>query len=307
VPAELISGKEARELEPNLSPDIEHALLSPSTGIVDSHSLITSLEQDIQESENGNVVYASEVVRVDPLRPSNLPSSNVSSGRPHEDGWVVQVSSSGTQDALLARNLINASGLSSTLVLNSLLKEPIPMFFARGSYASYRGSGLRASRLIYPVPGFEGDKHSFHSLGTHLTLDLGGSIRFGPDLEFLEPPKDESFADEKDYTDFWQHYLRPDESRLTQMHEAVSQYLTNIELQDLSPDYVGIRPKLVGPGAGFADFTIRTDFSGVNQGSSKGRGAPMISLLGIESPGLTGCLGLGEHVVEEVLLPLKAS
>lgn len=297
VPVELISGEEARELEPNLSKDIEFALLSPSTGIVDSHSLMASLEQDIQESENSDIVYATEVIRVDAFKP-NL-------DKPYEDGWVVQVSTSETQDALLARNLINASGLSSTLILNSLLTEQIPMFFARGSYARYNGTSLKASRLIYPIPGFEGDRHSFHSLGTHLTLDMGGNIRFGPDLEFLEPPSSEITNDEKDYTDFWRHHLRPDESRIPQMHEAVSQYLDNVNIHDLSPDYVGIRPKLVGPGAGFSDFTFRTDFSGGGWESDANRGAPMISLLGIESPGLTSCLALGEYLVEKILLPLQ--
>lgn len=178
------------------------------------------------------------------------------------------------------------------------------MFFARGSYASYRGKALKPSHLIYPVPEFQGSSHSFHSLGTHLTLDMGGNVRFGPDLEFLEPPEAKQAVDKEFEQDFWQEWLRPDESRVAQMHEAISQYLRGVELHDLSPDYAGIRPKLVGPGAGFSDFTIRTDFSG---SSGKGSGAPMISLLGIESPGLTSCLALAEHVVEEVLVPLQGS
>jgi len=175
------------------------------------------------------------------------------------------------------------------------------MFYARGSYASYSGKSLKASRLIYPVPAFnQGNSHSFHSLGTHLTIDLGGKIRFGPDLEFLNPPEGNTAQrdPEKDYTDFWQKLLRPDETRLPEMHQAVSQYLTGVELEDLNPDYVGIRPKLVGPGAGFSDFTTRIIHS---SGES---GAPMINLLGIESPGLTSCLALGEYVVDEIVAPL---
>jgi 2-hydroxyglutarate dehydrogenase len=307
VPAELISGDEARQLEPNISPDIEYALWSPSTGIVDSHSLLTSLEQDIQESGSGQLVYATEVVRVDPLRPGYLPSSNTSSQRPREDGWVVQVSTGGSKDALLARTLINAAGLSSTLILNSLIPNPIPMFYARGSYASYNGKALKSSRLIYPVPALHGNSHSFHSLGTHLTVDLAGKIRFGPDLEFLNPPEVGQEESESDHADFWQKWLRPDEARLAQMHEAVSLYLTGVELQDLNPDYVGIRPKLVGPGAGFCDFTMRTEFSGTSQKAGKTTGAPMINLLGIESPGLTGCLALGEYVANEMMKSLGCS
>jgi 2-hydroxyglutarate dehydrogenase len=120
----LISGDEARELEPDLSNDIAGALLSPTTGIVDSHALMQSMESDIVDG-NGSIAYSTRVVRVDP----------------HPDGFVVQLQTGAAgeaTDAVVAHTLINASGLSANLIWNSLRPDaPIPMYFARGSYASY--------------------------------------------------------------------------------------------------------------------------------------------------------------------------
>lgn len=138
----FLSGDEARELEPDLSPAIAGALLSPSTGIVDSHALMQSLETNIvdDESGNGSLAYSTRVVRVDP----------------HPEGFVVQIvtsnassdsstSTSETTDAILTRALINSSGLSANLIWNSLRPDsPLAMYFARGSYASYsRKTGAR--------------------------------------------------------------------------------------------------------------------------------------------------------------------
>lgn len=121
---QFLSGDEARELEPDLGPDIAGALLSPTTGIVDSHALMQSLESDIIEA-NGSIAYSTRVVRVDP----------------HPDGFAVQLQTGGegaATDTIVARTLINASGLSANLIWNSLRPDtPVPMYFARGSYASY--------------------------------------------------------------------------------------------------------------------------------------------------------------------------
>ena len=120
----LLSGDEARQLEPDLSEDIAGALLSPMTGIVDSHALMQSFESDVMEG-NGNIVYSTRVVRVDA----------------HPEGFVVQLQTGGgggSTDAIVAHTLVNASGLSANLIWNSLRPDiPIPMYFARGSYASY--------------------------------------------------------------------------------------------------------------------------------------------------------------------------
>ena len=291
LPTELLSGEQAREMEPDLSDEIVAALWCPLTGIVDSHALMASLEQNISESEGGELVLATDVVRVDPYR------------GPFEKGWVVQVTDGSNNEGftVLARTLINASGLSSALVLNSILSKDnqIPMYYARGSYASYHGPGVsQVSHLIYPCPETGPNAHAFESLGTHLTLDLQGKIRFGPDLEWISPPASVGNESEDD-GDFWMHNLIPDESRLRNMHHAVTTYLPGVELHGLQPDYVGIRPKLIPPGGGFQDFVFRVDYPCVD--AERKRRGPMVSLLGIESPGLTSSLALAEIVVEEIV------
>jgi 2-hydroxyglutarate dehydrogenase len=297
LPVSLISGAQARELEPDLSPDITAALWSPETGIVDSHSFMENLERDILDSEGGELVYSTRVVRVDSYR------SEETSGLSSEEGWVVQTVTENAKegDSLLARTLINASGLSASLIPNSLLSEAsrIPMFFGRGSYAAYSGPGIsQINRLIYPCPETGPNKHAFQSLGTHLTLDLQGKIRFGPDLEWISPPSQTDASEydfNEDNADFWRKHLKPSDSRLEEMHRAVTEYLPGVSFEGFRPDYVGIRPKLVL--SGFQDFTIRKDYA-----DGSGRGL-MVSLMGIESPGLTSSLAIAEHVVDDVIEP----
>ena len=292
LPTELLSGDQARELVPDLSKNIVAALWSPETGIVDSHTFMESLEKDILESENGELVYNTSVVRVDPYA-----ASRYTSEYSNETGWVVQTSTAGDSnadngDAMLARNLIVSAGLSGPFILNSFLpqEQRIPMYYARGTYASFNGHGVGdIKHLVYPSPNLGAKKDGFHSLGTHLTLDLEGKVRFGPDLEWIAPPENE------DGVDFWQAHLAPSDIRLKEMHQAIQEYLPGVELDGLAPDYVGVRPKLVGPDGGFQDFVIRKDFP-----EDGGKG-PMVNLLGIESPGLTSSLAIAEYVVEEVL------
>ncbi|KAK2466410.1 hypothetical protein APHAL10511_002052 [Amanita phalloides] len=298
LPTELITGNQAREYEPSLSPDIVGALWCPMTGIVDSHGLMASFEMDIKNSEGGHLVYSSRVVRVDPYK-RIAKASNSTDLQAAEDGWVVQtITGKGKErDAFLARTLINASGLSSTVILNSILPPElrIPMYHARGSYASYRGPDIAGiSHLIYPCPETHGTTYGFHSLGTHLTLDLQGRIKFGPDLEWISPRLEMESPDEE-LAEFWSEYLVPDSSRIHDMHAAVKSYLPGIVLEGFQPDYVGIRPKITGPQHGFQDFTFRQDYPSLDTRN------PMISLLNIESPGLTSCMAIAEYLVEDIL------
>jgi L-2-hydroxyglutarate oxidase LhgO len=264
VPTSLISGDEARDLEPDLSPQIAGALVSPETGIIDSHGLMESFEKDIQDTDSSELVYDTRVVRVDPS----------------SDGWIVQtVTGDGTEgDSMLARTVINSSGLSATLVLNSLLPEGkrLPAYFARGSYASYKGRGAGVKKLIYPCP----DKTdvTFAHLGTHLTLDLQGQVRFGPDIEWLSPPEEET-SDES-LSGFWQRHLVPSDDHMQEIHRAVTTYLPKIALEGLQPDYVGVRPKLIGPDGGFQDFVVQKNFPSEFKADGAREAAPMISLLG---------------------------
>jgi 2-hydroxyglutarate dehydrogenase len=301
LPTQLLHGDAIRDMEPDLSKDISAALWCPATGIVDSHSFMESLEKDIIDLDSDTeLVYGSEVVRIDPFQKSKQ-SNGGNDILAAEDGWVVQTAAKGMEPyAILARNLINASGLSSAMVLNSFLPKDkrIPMYYARGSYASYHGPGVsHVKHLIYPCPSTGPNAHAFESLGTHLTLDLDGKIRFGPDIEWIDPPESEAKGTEED-ADFWTKMLKPDESRLPDMHRAVTSYLPGVKFDGLQPDYVGIRPKLIPPGGGFQDFLIRTDYPSIDAEREKNN--LMVSLLGIESPGLTSSLAIAEMVVEDV-------
>lgn len=303
LPTELLGKDQTHDMEPDVSDNIVGALWCPLTGIVDSHSFMESLEKDIIDSENAELVYSTRVVRVDPYTRST--STQIPDLNGVGDGWIVQVATGDEDesDALLARTVINTSGLSATFILNALLPKDsrIPMYFARGSYAAYNGPGVsNNSHLIYPCPHTGPDAHAFQSLGTHLTLDLHGQIRFGPDIEWINPPSSQntsSYTHPEDEADFWNKLLTPDESRLTEMYEAITDYLPGISLAGLRPDYCGMRPKLVPPWGGFQDFLFRTDFPA--DGTSERN--PMLSLLGIESPGLTSSLAIAEYVVDDIL------
>lgn len=166
LPTEIISGDRARELEPNLSHKIAAALLAHPAGIVDAKGLMESLSKEISEAQHGAVWYSAKVVRLDRFTTSEHLSP---SQQQYEHGWVVQVvDEAGKPSSILARTLINAAGLSSTLILNSTLPEVkrLAMYYAKGSYVSYSGEGLsEISHLIYPCPDLEKDS-SFQSLGT---------------------------------------------------------------------------------------------------------------------------------------------
>jgi 2-hydroxyglutarate dehydrogenase len=293
LPTEILSGDATRERVPQLAREIASALWSPSTGIVDSVALLTSLEKDIRDA-GGTIAYATRAVRID---------SDTTAAVQQRPGWVVQTVT-GTEendgknaDATLAPVVINAAGLGATSVLNEILppSRHIPIYFARGAYAAYRGPGVRdIQHLVYPVDEASAAKGaSFHSLGTHLTLDMAGNVRFGPDIDWLTDP-DDAKRDEE----VWEPHLSPDEERARSMHPAVLRYLPGVKPEGFQPDYAGIRPKLAPPGAPFQDFVVRTDYGAEG---SKGR-ALMISLLGIESPGLTASLALAEMVVEDIIL-----
>jgi len=291
LPTEILSGDAARERVPELAHAITSALWSPSTGIIDSAALLRSLEKDVEDA-GGAIAYATRAVRIDgPAAAKSSPGS----------GWVVQTVTSGAEgsesepDATLARVLVNTAGLGATSVLNEVLppSRRVPLYFARGAYASYRGPGARIIRhLVYPADEASAAKgSSFQSLGTHLTLDIAGNVRFGPDIDWLSAPDNAKRDDE-----VWEPHLSPDEERARSMYPAVLRYLPGVKREGFQPDYVGIRPKLVPPGAPFQDFVVRTDY-----GDESGGRAPMISLLGIESPGLTSSLALAEMVVDDML------
>ncbi len=225
------------------------ALLSPSTGIVDSHALMLSL---LGEAEVGGAVLA--------LR-SPVEGVNV---LPH--AMDIQV---GTDPATTLRTstLVNAAGHGAIPLasrIHGLPAESVPRsYLAKGSYFSLAHSST-FGHLVYPLPGADG-------LGIHLTLDLAGRARFGPDVQWV---------DALDYD--------LDPTRVMGFYPAIRRYWPSLKDDTLLPAYAGIRPRLGAPGAPAVDFRIDgPSFHGV---------PGLVNLFGIESPGLTACLAIAGHV-----------
>ncbi|OLN97630.1 L-2-hydroxyglutarate dehydrogenase, mitochondrial [Colletotrichum chlorophyti] len=262
VPVRWVGAEEARRLEPDVRAE-SGVLESPTTGIVDSHGLMVTLT-GLFEDAGGVVALSSAVTGVTPL------------GDHGSGGWKVRVRdpATGEESVVTAEVLVNAAGLGAVDVHNMIVpaEQRRAMFYAKGNYFSYSNASLKIGRLIYPTtePGAGG-------LGTHLTLDLAGRVRFGPDVEWVDSPDN----------------LAVNSARLPAAVEAIKQYLPGLDESCLEPDYAGIRPKLgklgaVAQGAGFQDFIIRKEegYEG------------WVNLLGIESPGLTSCLAIAERVDE---------
>lgn len=254
VPTYFLGGEEARELEPDLGSNVLAAMLSTESGIVDSHALMESLEQEVDQ-----VVLGTRVTQID--------------RDPNNEGWVVQIQTEGSSqpDAILCKSLILSAGLSCVDLMNPLLpaRERLTPYYVKGSYLSYKGPGVEnVKRLLYPCP-----QEGLAGLGTHLTIDLAGNIKFGPDVQPLASSAN------------WQDHLQPSVERLEEMAAAVQDYLPGIDPSRLTSDYAGIRPKLTR--SGFADFHISYDRS-----SRPG----LVALCGFESPGLTSSLAVGQDI-----------
>ncbi|KAB8073365.1 Vps52-domain-containing protein [Aspergillus leporis] len=258
VPTRLVGHAEAQAREPEVQA-LAGIVESPTTGIVDSHSLMTYLHGDF-EDRGGDCAFLTSVTGIEALNGG-------------KDGYrITAVTSDGTETSMTAETLVNSAGNYACLINNMLLpseRHRTP-YYAKGTYFSYSTSFPKTSVLIYPatLPGHGG-------LGTHLTLDLGGRIRFGPDVEWVDDPND----------------LKPSPARLAQALPEIKAYLPNVDPDAIGLDYCGIRPKLgrggaVNVGKGFQDFIIQEE-----------EGFPgFINLLGIESPGLTSSLAIGEMV-----------
>ena len=247
----LLTRQQARAMEPQL--ECVGAVHSPGTGIIDSHGLMLSLQGDI-ENAGGTIVL-------------NTPVDHIKCAH----GAIEIEASDGT--ALLATTVINAAGLQAPLLAGRTQgldgKHVPPTFWAKGNYFTLQGKSPFTS-LIYPVPEVAG-------LGVHLTLDLGGQAKFGPDVQWVESPDD----------------LRVDPSRGEAFYAEVRKYWPGLQDGALQAGYAGIRPKLQGPGKPAGDFVM--------QGEAM-HGVPgLVNLFGIESPGLTSSLAIAEHVCRMLL------
>jgi len=249
----LLTREQAQAFEPEL--DCVAAVLSPSTGIVDSHALMLALQGDL-ENAGGMVVLNS------PLAQAHCTPSA-----------IVLVAEDGTE--LAAQSVVNAAGLHAQALASRFdglnAQHVPPSHYAKGNYFTLSGrSPFR--RLIYPVPEAAG-------LGVHLTLDLGGQAKFGPDVQWVDSPDD----------------LVVDPRRGDAFYAEVRKYWPGLPDGALLAGYAGIRPKIQAPDQPARDFLI--------QGPAEHGVAGLVNLFGIESPGLTSSLAIGRHVGE--LLPKK--
>ncbi|KAG0343408.1 hypothetical protein BG004_005338 [Podila humilis] len=280
-PTFLLSQKEMTSQEPHVHG--RAALVSPRTGIVDVHGLMQFLEMRIQE-RGGDVVLQCEVTGLERLNP--LTSQDIHQNTSSSSFRVEMKSPAGPVIAKAA-TVINSAGLHADKVLQMLhdsaigqqstdrssaevfapAPAPYKLHFCKGHYYSYSGPSL-VSRLIYPVP----DKN-LAGLGTHLTLDLAGRMRFGPDILYVDDHEDYSIDSG----------TVGSMASMEKVAKVIQTYLPRVDAALLYPDYAGIRPKLAGPGEPFRDFEIE-HYGG------------FVNLAGIESPGLTSSLAIAEHV-----------
>ena len=261
VPAiKIISGDEAKLLEPQLQ--CVAAILSSSTGIVDSHGYMLSLLGGFEDA-GGMVAYQSPLMSAKPI------------GENAKDGFELEI---GGADGmrLHTKILINCAGMSAPAVaqkIAGLSQQQIPKaYFAKGNYFSLSGKSP-FSHLIYPIPEPGG-------LGVHLTLDMGGQAKFGPDVQWLEIDNE----DQVDYT--------VDPKRGEGFYEAVRRYWPQLKDGTLQPDYSGVRAKIVPPNTPAGDFC----FNGPSDHELQG----LFNLYGFESPGLTSSLAIAKHLEGQI-------
>ena len=264
VPVQRKTGEEARALEPQL--ECIAALHSPSTGIVSSHDFMTSLQGDL-ENAGGMVALATKVEKIKFFK-RNSSIAGILSARSAINN---EVNAESTE--IEFKQLINASGLYAPQLaqrMQGLNATHVPQaHYAKGNYYSLSGKSP-FKHLIYPIPSEAG-------LGVHITIDLGGQAKFGPDVQWLEGITD---PDEIDYS--------VDPKRADAFYAEVRKYWPGLRDGQLSPSYSGVRPKIVSAQDAAADFLIQGDAVHGIKG--------LVNLFGIESPGLTSSMAIGEYV-----------
>jgi 2-hydroxyglutarate dehydrogenase len=262
VPTRWVSREEVASKEHGVHAD--SVLESPETGIVDAHGVMLALAGEL-EAAGGTLVTHSPVEGLERL---------------NGGGWKITIA--GEPEPVTASTITITAGLDAIRLANLLQSDDTKKrtaHYAKGNYFSYHGP-LRPKRLLYPAPSSD---PGFAGLGTHLTLDLGGGIRFGPDIEWL----DESLTSAATAFDPANSEIyKPNADRLPEAVQAVQRYLPSLEMGQLQLDYAGIRPKMVGPGHGFEDF----------RGAKVEGAQDAVECLGIESPGLTSSLAIGREV-----------
>lgn len=254
-PLQRLSREEARTLEPEVA--CVAALLSPGTAVIDTHALLMALEADVSNA-GGTIAFNTEVTAI---------------ARDANGGFAVEAKSAdGSVSAITSRVVVIAAGLGATQIGGLLTygdSYRVPrMYPAKGHYFSLAGRAP-FSHLIYPVP------HGAW-LGIHLTLDVAGRARFGPDIEWRD--------------DVTYGFDDADGARRARFEHEVRRYWPGLPDGALQPGSTGVRPKIYAQGEPPADFAIH----GVREHGVEG----LVALYGIESPGLTSCLAIGDYVAE---------
>ncbi|CAI5466041.1 unnamed protein product [Closterium sp. Yama58-4] len=322
----MVGREEARGMEPRV--ECHAALLSLHTGIVDSHALMLALQAEA-EAAGALFAFNSAALGIQANPPDRFPlfttiktssptsNSSSSSNSSCSSSSSTTTSSSSTITLLSSRYLVNAAGLEAVPLAHRarLKREPHmepqlpplnpftrvcsppngtaslppphlppphlppphlpPLYLARGHYFAHAGAPP-FSRLVYPLPEPGG-------LGVHATVDLAGRVRFGPDVQWLDSvPLSAAHGMPISYD------YSVDPRRAESFYSAIRKYCPTLDDGSLQADYAGIRPKLTAPGEPAADFLIQTHTTHCMPG--------LIHLLGIESPGLTSCLAIGEYV-----------
>jgi L-2-hydroxyglutarate oxidase LhgO len=256
----LVLGKEQiSELEPNIF--ALKALYSPSTGIVDSHLLMKQYETNAVN--NGcQIVYGSEVTGISKV----------------EKGYKITLLDSDNKNySFTSKIIINSAGLTSDIIseMVGISDDKLKILFCKGEYFRINPPKNRLiKRLVYPVP-----HHNLEGIGIHVTVDMGGGVKLGPDVKYLE-------------SNIYDYKLTA--SKQEAFYRSAKKFLPFLEFEDLAPEMAGIRPKIQRPGEPLSDYYIKEETE---------RGYPgFINLIGMESPGLTSSIAIAKYV-EKLINP----
>lgn len=265
IPSRWVNKQEVVQKEPLLRASV--ALESPETGIIDSHSLMDYYRHFLDSGDHHIALKTSLI-----------------SCQSTPKGFKLQIRENDELEGetwIEAKCVVNSAGLNADRVARILMGDnnPYRLYHAKGHYYAYSGRPM-VSRLAYPVP----DKN-LASLGVHTVLDLSGRMRLGPDIEYLDTAEE--------YPDY---HFHDTPERKKAFYETVRRYLPDLKMDHISADFCGIRPKLAPPGGSFQDFIVKHEapqFEG------------LVSLIGIESPGLTSSMAIADHVAELLGYPSK--
>ncbi len=255
----LMQKDQIKEMEPGIF--ALEALFSPTTGIVDTHSLMKRFETNILIN-GGQIVYGSEVTGI----------------RKIEMGYEITLLDADKKNFTFTSGIvINSAGLTSDKIseMAGIRDEKLKIRFCKGEYFRIKPPKNRLlKRLVYPVP-----LQNMEGIGIHVTIDMGGGVKLGPDVTYLE-------------SNIYDYRVTP--SKQEAFWISARKFLPFLEFDDLVPEMAGIRPKTQGPGEPIRDFYIMEE-------SDRGcRG--FINLIGMESPGLTSCIAIANYVLKLVII-----